>query len=82
MMLRKTVYLLLFIIAMLVAVTVFYIEIRIVSEMHNFAEPIYNLPQYNLRLKGTSAALAHFINIVFGFISVIVAALCFKEIGK
>ena len=79
---RKLLFFLCFVVSTFLAITVFYIEFRILIEMQHFEEPSYILPQYNIELKGAKAAIAHVTNITFGLCAIIVACLCYKEFRK
>jgi hypothetical protein len=79
---KKLLFLLCFFSAVFLAITVFYIEFRILSEIENFEEPTYVLTQYGIQLKGAKAALAHVANIVFGLIAIIVASICYRNFRK
>ncbi|MGH1485415.1 MAG: hypothetical protein ACRBCI_04290 [Cellvibrionaceae bacterium] len=79
---KKLLLFLCFITASFLAITVFYIEFRILSEIDNFEEPTYILYQYGIELKGAKAALAHFGNITFGISAIIVASMCYRQLRK
>ncbi|MGH1441411.1 MAG: hypothetical protein ACRBBR_14950 [Cellvibrionaceae bacterium] len=81
-MIQKTLYFLIFITGLFLTLTTFYIEFRVLSEITNFEEPTYNLAQYGLELKGSSAALAHLANIVFGVLAIIVTIVAYKNFRK
>ncbi len=50
--------------------------------MMHFEEPTYIIPQYNIKLSGMAAALAHFANIGFGLLATIIAVDAFKKFRK
>lgn len=79
---QKILYFFIFITATFLALTTFYIEFRVLSEMTHFEEPSYNLPYYNIKLKGGLAALAHLGNIVFGVLALAVAVNAYKNLKK
>ncbi len=79
---EKVLYFLIFVISIFLALTTFYIEIKILSSMEQFETPVYHLSQYNLKLKGNPAALAHLINIVFGVLALVVAKISYKNLKK
>ena len=79
---QKTLYFLLFITSCCLVFTTFYIEFRILAEMSNFGEPLYQLPLYDIRLKGNPATLFHLINIIFGILAVVVAWTSYKHLNK
>ncbi len=79
---KKTLYFLCFIVGSFLALTVFYIEYKILSQMMHFEEPTYIIPQYNIKLSGMAAAFAHFANIGFGLLATIIAVDAFKKFRK
>ena len=79
---QKVLHFLIFITAMFLALTSFYIEFRVLSEMVHFEEPTYNLPLYNIKLKGSSAAIAHLTNIAFGVLALVIAISSYKGFRK
>jgi hypothetical protein len=79
---HKILYLLIFITATFLALTTFYIEFRVLSEMVDFEGPTYNLPYYNIKLKGGLASLAHLGNITFSILALTVAINSYKNLRK
>lgn len=81
-MIQKTLYFFIFMSALFLAITTFYIEYRVLSEITHFEEPTYNLVQYGIQLKGSSAALAHLLNIALGVLAIIIAVISYKNLRK
>lgn len=82
MLIKKLLYFSVFIISLLLALTTFYIEFRILSEMVYFEEPSYDLPYYNIKLKGTTATLAHLANIIFGVMAIALSVRSYNKLKK
>ena len=79
---EKVLYFLIFITSSLLAITAIYIEIRILMEMSHFGEPLYQLPSYNLRLKGNPATMAHLVNIILVILALVVVRVSYKNLRK
>jgi hypothetical protein len=78
-MLSKALFLICFVISTALLLTVIYIEIKILSQMIFFEEPVYSLYHYRIILKGATAALLHIFNISIGLSAVLVAAYCYGK---
>ena len=76
---RQTLYFLIFITALLLAIFSIYIEYRVLIETRYFEEPSYNIAAYGIKLKGGQAAVAHLLNITIAFFSLLIARSALKK---